>query len=29
MPLVGDERRYRYSVLRVVIPLVNVIWAGV
>jgi type IV pilus assembly protein PilW len=29
MPLVGAERRYRYSVLRVVIPLVNVIWAGV
>lgn len=29
MPLAGDERRYRYSVLRVVIPLVNVIWAGV
>jgi len=29
MPLAGDERRYRYSVLRIVIPLVNVIWAGV
>lgn len=29
MPLANDERRYRYSVLRVVIPLVNVIWAGV
>jgi type IV pilus assembly protein PilW len=29
MPLADDERRYRYSVLRVVIPLVNVIWAGV
>ncbi len=29
MPLADDERRYRYSVLRVVVPLVNVIWAGV
>jgi type IV pilus assembly protein PilW len=29
MPLGDDERRYRYSVLRVVVPLVNVIWAGV
>jgi type IV pilus assembly protein PilW len=29
MPLDADERHYRYSVLRVVVPLVNVIWAGV
>ena len=29
MALSDDERHYRYKVLHVVIPLVNVIWAGV
>jgi type IV pilus assembly protein PilW len=29
MPLSDEERRYRYTVLRTVIPLINVIWAGV
>jgi type IV pilus assembly protein PilW len=29
IPLTNDERRYRYKVLRVVVPLINVIWAGV
>ncbi len=29
IPLTDDERNYRYKVLRVVVPLINVIWAGV
>lgn len=29
MDLDDEERRYRYKVLRVVIPIINVIWAGV
>jgi hypothetical protein len=29
MQLGDEERRYRYTVLRTVIPLINVIWAGV
>lgn len=29
MALSDDERHYRYKVLRTVIPLINVIWAGV
>ena len=27
--LTDDERRFRYKVLRVVVPLINVIWADV
>jgi type IV pilus assembly protein PilW len=27
--LTDEERRYRYRVLTVVVPLINVIWAGV
>jgi hypothetical protein len=29
IPLTDDERRFRYKVLRVVVPLINVIWADV
>jgi len=29
MALTDAERRYRYKVLRVVVPIINVIWAGV
>jgi type IV pilus assembly protein PilW len=29
MPLSADERHYRYKVLTVVVPLINVIWAAV
>lgn len=29
IPLTDDERRFRYKVVRTVVPLINVIWAGV
>lgn len=29
MPLTNDQRRYRYRVVTVVVPLINVIWAAV
>jgi type IV pilus assembly protein PilW len=29
MPLSDDERHYRYRVVTVVVPLINVIWAAV
>lgn len=29
MPLSNDQRRYRYKVITVVVPLINVIWAAV
>ena len=29
MPLTADQRRYRYRVVTVVVPLINVIWAAV
>ena len=29
IPLTDDERRFRYKVLRIVVPLINVMWAGV
>jgi type IV pilus assembly protein PilW len=29
MPLTNDQRRYRYKVVTVIVPLINVIWAAV